>query len=101
MPGFIPSPKQLMCNYKKNARATLEGTVDSLQLDLIDNAYVQAGKLVAGTIKATLEGNSRAEINAATELQLSSQGASKTYLYGEGQIIIDQFLDKSELIKRE
>ncbi len=86
---------------QKNARATLEGTVDSLQLNLVDNAYVQAGNLVSGTIKATLEGNSRAEINAANDLQLSSQGSAKTYLYGEGKITVDQFLDKSELIKRE
>ena len=86
---------------QKNAKATMEGTVDSLRLHLVDNAYVQAYKLEAGTIKATLEGGSRAEINAVNDLQLSSQGTSKTYLYGEGKITIDQFLDQSELIKRK
>jgi len=86
---------------QENARATLEGTVDSLQLGLLDNSYVQANKLEAGTIKAVLEGNCHAEINAVNELQLSSQGSSKTYLYGEGKITIVQFLDRSELIKRE
>src|SRR5690606_33073718 len=64
---------------QENARATLEGTVDSLQLGLLDNSYVQANKLEAGTIKAVLEGNCHAEINAVNELQLSSQGSSKTY----------------------
>ncbi|MCG2460333.1 DUF2807 domain-containing protein [Flavobacteriaceae bacterium F89] len=86
---------------QKNAKATLEGTVDSLSIHLADNAYVQAYKLEAGTIKATLEGGSKAEINAVNYLQLSSQGSSKTYLYGEGKITIDQFLDRSELIKRK
>lgn len=85
---------------RKNAKATLEGTVDSLQLDLMDNSYLQANKLEAGTIKAGLEGYCRAEINAVNDLQLSSQGSSKTYLYGEGKITIVQFLDQSELIKK-
>lgn len=87
--------------FQKNAKATMEGTVDTLRLQLADNAYIQAYKFEAGTIKATLEGGSRAEVNAVNDIELSSQGTAKTYLYGEGKITIDQFLDQSELIKRK
>jgi hypothetical protein len=87
--------------FQKNAKATMEGTVDTLRLQLTDNAYIQAYKFEAGTIKATLEGGSRAEVNAVNDIELSSQGTAKTYLYGEGKITIDQFLDQSELIKRK
>lgn len=80
--------------------AVLEGTTQTLELRMNSGAEFRAEQLVADTIKADLDGTSKARLRPTNLLELSSRGSANTYLYGEAEITIRQFGDTSELYKR-
>lgn len=84
----------------KNAAARMEGTTDSLRVNLYGSANLKAQKLEAATVRATLEETPIARLYAFKDFELSSRGSSKTYLYGNAKITLLDFLDTSELYKR-
>lgn len=83
-----------------NASAIMEGTVDIVQLESIDNTDFKAERYEAKVIKAKLENSSSAYLRALEELELITNGSSKAYIYANPKITILEFLDTSELIKR-
>lgn len=85
----------------KNASAKIEGSADLLSVDLFGNSNLKASKLEAANIKANLEESPNARLNALENIELSSRGSSKTYLYGNAKIVILDFLDTSQLHKEE
>lgn len=85
----------------QNSDADLDGITENLGLNLFDNADLKARRLETNYVEASLEGNSSVEIWCTNELQLSSEGSAKTYVYGDGKINLLQFLDTSELYKRK
>lgn len=85
----------------KNSTAKMEGTADRLQVDLYGNSNLKASKLEAVLIKANLEESSDAGLNVSENIELSSRGNSKTHLYGNGKIVILDFLDTSQLLKEK
>ncbi len=84
-----------------NASANMEGTVDMVQVEAVDNADFKAERYEAKVIKAKLENSTSAYLRALEELELTTSGSSKTYIYGNPKITISEFLDTSELIKRK
>lgn len=84
-----------------NASAIAEGTADSLNIKLFGNSDLRAEKMESGVIGAELEETTKARLNAYKSIELSSSGSAKTYLWGNPQIIIHEFLNSSELYKRE
>lgn len=88
-------------NMFKNASARMEGTTDTLKLNMFEGSDLKAEKFEAATVLATLEERSSATVYAFKNLVLSSRGSSKTYLYGNPKITINEFLDTSELSKRK
>ena len=97
---YAVSEKNTVQMYK-NAGATMEGTTDTLQLNLQENTNLKAERLEAATVLATLEVASTARIYAFKNFELSSSGSSRTYLYGDPKITVLRFSDTSELYKRE
>ncbi|MCK5442878.1 MAG: DUF2807 domain-containing protein [Maribacter sp.] len=85
----------------KNATARLEGTADTLYVDLFGNSNLKASKLEAKVIKANLEESPNAKLNVLETIELSSHGSAKTQLYGDGRIVILDFLDTSQLQKEK
>ncbi len=85
----------------KNASVKMEGTTDSLQLNLYGNSAFKGAKLEAAYITATLEESPVARVYAYNGMELSSSGSSKTYAHGAGSITLIQFLNRSELHRRE
>lgn len=83
------------------ASLDMEGTTDSLNLKMYNNTKFVGQKLESGTAKIQVEESASARINAFRELELKSRGNSKTYLYGDPKITILEFLDTSQLIKKE
>lgn len=83
-----------------NGSLTYEGTSDRVQANLAGNSKFKAERMEAGSMKARLENAANARIYAYRDLELSSKGNSKTYLYGDPQITILEFLDTSQLIKK-
>ncbi len=83
----------------KRAVARVEGTTNSFRIRLFDNANLKAKKLEAKGVEAILEGSPSAWVNASTDFELTSKGASKISLSGAAKIDIIEFLDTSELHK--
>ncbi|MEB8328755.1 DUF2807 domain-containing protein [Flavobacteriaceae bacterium KMM 6897] len=84
-----------------NASASMEGSVDIVQLKSLDNTDFKAERYEAKIIKAKLENSSSAYLRALEELELETYGSSKAYIYANPKITIVEFLDTSELIKRK
>ena len=84
----------------KNATAKMEGTADVFNVDLFGNSNLKADKLEATKIVANLEESPNARLNALENIELSSRGSSKTHLYGNAKIVISDFLDTSQLHKK-
>jgi len=85
----------------KNASAKIEGSADLFNVYLFGNSNLKASKLEAVKIKANLEESPNARLNAQENIELSSSGSSKTYLYGNAKIVILDFLNASQLHKKE
>lgn len=92
--------KTNMVNMHKNASAKMEGTADTLNLKLFENANFKGKVFEAAVVNASLEATASARIYAYRDLKLSSKGSAKTYLYGDPKISLIEFLDTSELLKR-
>lgn len=84
-----------------SASALLEGTTEVLQLQLHGTSKLKAERMEATTVHANLDGSASGWVLATKALTLSSKGDTHTYLYGEPQITIADFLDTSELHKRK
>ena len=84
-----------------NASAKMDGSSINMQVNLSGNSNLRAQKLLTDLISANLEGSPNARIYAKESLELSSAGASKTYLSGDAKIEILDFLDTSELHKEK
>ncbi len=84
----------------KNASLRMEGTTDTLDLKLMENAKFKGQAFEAAVVNASLEETSSARIYAYRNLELSSKGSAKIYLYGDPKISLIEFLDTSELYKR-
>ncbi len=85
----------------KNASAKMEGSADVFNVSLYGNSNLKASKLEAIKIIANLEESPNARLNALEHIELSSNGTSKTYLYGNAKIVIHDFLDTSQLHKEK
>ena len=83
------------------AVAILEGTTETLWVKLLGKTKLKAELLEAASIKVTMEDSPLARLNALTDFELSSRGASKTYLYGNPKVTILEFLNTSELHKEQ
>ncbi len=84
----------------KNASAKLEGTTDFLTAKLYGNSNLKAEKLESNTALVVSEDSPNARVNVLEDFQLSSRGSSKTSLYGNPKITILDFLDTSQLDKK-
>lgn len=92
--------KNNMIYMYKNAAVKLEGSVDFLSAKLYGNAALKAADYRAKETLLVSEDSPNAKIRVLESLQLSSKGASKTSLYGDGTITILDFLDNSKLEKQ-
>lgn len=87
-------------NMFGNTNLDVEGNSEVLKLNLEDNAKYQGEKCLVQSAILQLIGSPFAKINAQQELFLSSSGSSKTHFYGNAKIMVNQFLDTSELHKK-
>lgn len=83
------------------ASIAIEGTTDTLNLKMYNNTKFTGQKLGARAVNAQVEASTSARINALREIELKSRGNAKTYLYSDPKISILEFLDTSQLLKKE
>lgn len=84
-----------------NSYVVVEGTADTLNIKLSGGSDLRAQKMEAGVMSAVLEETAKARVYTYKSIELSSSGSSKTYLWGNPRIILNEFLNTSELYKRE
>lgn len=84
-----------------NANLVLEGTSDTLEAIVSGNAKLKGQRMEAASVKLNIGESADANVYAYREFELGSKGNGKTYLYGTPKITITEFLDTSQLIKRE
>nr|WP_285903414.1 DUF2807 domain-containing protein [Arenibacter sp. H213] len=83
------------------SEAQLEGVSTNLQIKLMEYAVLKASKLEVDSMVVTLNSNTSAEVMVTNSIELYASGSSKTYVYGEGKINLQEFLDTSELHRRK
>ena len=84
-----------------NTSAVAEGTADIMNIKLSGSSDLKAQKMETGIITAVLEETAKARVFAYKSIDISSSGSAKTYLWGNPKIILNEFLNTSELYKRE
>ncbi len=84
-----------------NSAVNMDGTTYAMSVHLFDNANLKARKLQAEGVEMVAEGSPSARVYASKDFELTSRGSSKTYLSGDAQIDIIEFLDTSELHKEK
>ena len=84
-----------------SATLTLEGTTENLEVEMNANTKLRADKLEAAEVRLSNTESGFARINAYRTCLISASGNSKIHLYGNPKITIDQFLDTSQLFKKD
>ena len=84
-----------------NASLTLEGTTETLDVSMASNTKLKADKLEAAEVSLSNKESGFARVNAYRTFTLRSTGDSKTHLYGNPKITIEEFFDTSQLVKKE
>ena len=84
-----------------NGDLTLEGTAEEMTIKMMANSRLKTQKCETGSIDLSLDENAVARIQATKALQLSALGDTKTYLYGNPKISILDFMDTTQLIKKQ
>lgn len=88
-------------NLADNASLTLEGTTETMVVDMASNTKLKADKLEAAEVSLSNKESGFARVNAFRTFTLKSTGDSKTHLYGNPKITIEEFFDTSQLLKKE
>jgi len=83
------------------ATANVEGTTGALSANLFNKSNLRARKLQASEVEVIAEGSSSARVFASDIFELTSSGSAKTYLSGDAEIDIIEFLDTSQLHKEK
>ena len=86
---------------QNNSYATFEGTADTLNIKLSGSSDFKGEKMETGVMSATLEETAKARLYAYKSIELTSSGSARTYLWGNPGIVLNKFLNTSELYKRE
>ncbi|WP_431162713.1 GIN domain-containing protein [Flagellimonas beolgyonensis] len=90
-----------LLDQEGNASLTMEGTSDRIQAQLIGNAKYRGEGMEVGSLKLTIANDASARCYAYRDFELSAKGNTNTYLYGTPKISILEFLDTTQLIKKQ
>ncbi len=91
---------EIMINMFNGSSSKLEGSVNLLNVNLMGNSNLKAEKLSAINAETIVQESGSGRFHALENFSLAARDKSKTYLFGNPQIAIIEFLDTSELHKR-
>ncbi|MCK0160741.1 GIN domain-containing protein [Allomuricauda sp. F6463D] len=80
---------------------TMEGTSERLQINLLEDAKYRGELMQIGYCELAITGKANARVHAFGDLILNATEGASIYLYGTPKIIINEFLDTSQLIKKQ
>lgn len=83
-----------------NAQIKIQGSTHNNYLGLSANASIKGEKFKTSYTSLSISDSASAYIDAETLLELNSKDSAKTYFYGPGKVNVFDFLDTSQLNKR-
>ena len=92
--------KELNVNLEKKADLKLDGKTDDSVYNLEDNASLDAKKLKARKVILNSKNRSDIYVHATKSIAIQAEGKSKIFLYGNPEVEIKGFTDKSSIIKK-
>ncbi|SDQ26288.1 GIN domain-containing protein [Flagellimonas zhangzhouensis] len=84
-----------------NATLTLEGSSEELQANFFQQSRYKGESMQAGHFKLSIQDDASARVFAVDEVDITAKGSSVIYLYGTPKIQIQEFLDTTQLIKKQ
>nr|WP_297787335.1 DUF2807 domain-containing protein [uncultured Allomuricauda sp.] len=84
-----------------NSSLAMEGTSDRLQINMLDHAKYKGEAMQVSTCQLNMAGNANARVYVFGNVNINSSGDASIYLYGTPKITIEEFLDTSQLIKKQ
>lgn len=86
---------------RDNADLSMEGSTADMEIEAYGHSKLKAPKLEASIINLKVDEDAVARIQANRKLNLNASGDTKIYLYGDPEIVISQFINTPQLIKKE
>ncbi|NAY92790.1 DUF2807 domain-containing protein [Muricauda sp. JGD-17] len=80
---------------------TFEGTSQHVEARLTGYSKYKAENMETGTLKLMADKEADAKINVYQQLELTAKDRARINLYGNSGIIINEFTDSAQLIKKE
>ena len=74
---------------------------NKVQLVMRGSSKYRGETMEVGEMSLEMEHSPSAQVQAYGQLELSLKGSSRVYLYGTPSLVIKEFLDTSQLIKRQ
>lgn len=90
----------LKVSLKNKAQLTLSGDSKHSEFRLENSADLDAKKMDSRTAALFSSNNSDVNIRVSKNLEVSSEGRSKIYVYGKADVQLKGFADKSKIIKK-
>jgi autotransporter translocation and assembly factor TamB len=84
-----------------NASLAMEGTSDKIQINVMDYAKYKGETMQISSCALEMAGNASARVYVFGDINIKSTGDASIYLYGSPKITIEEFLGRSQLIKKE
>ena len=84
-----------------NSSLTMEGTSDRLLVNMLDYAKYKGETMQVSSCQLNITGNANARVYTFSDIEIAATGDARIYLYGTSNIIINEFLDTAQLIKKE
>ncbi|MEM6893581.1 MAG: DUF2807 domain-containing protein [Bacteroidota bacterium] len=88
-------------SVEANSSLTFQGTSDRMALEVTGNAKYKGEKMEAGSVRVMMDNDAQVRLYAFRELVLSSKGNARMLLYGNPKITIEEFLNTSQLLKKD
>ncbi|MDF0716854.1 DUF2807 domain-containing protein [Muricauda sp. 334s03] len=88
-------------NLEGNSSLAMEGTSDRLHANLLDYAKYKGEAMQINSCQLNVAGKANARVYAFGDINIHSTGDASIYLYGIPKITIEEFLDSSQLIKKQ
>lgn len=90
----------LKISLKKSADIKLDGVAKNAHYDLEDSSNLNAKKMKTQTAVLNSKNKSDIYIDVSKTVRINAEGKSKVYVYGNPNIEIEGFTDKSRIIKK-
>ncbi len=92
--------EELRVVLHKNAGVKLDGKAEKVFYELSGSSNLNAKKLKTQTAVLNSKNNSDIYVDASKTIEINAEGKSKIYVYGNPDIQIKGFTDKSRIIKK-